>query len=280
MTRDLWVDGGLWKRTIDRQGDKAGINSWQAGAQYRFLDAQGGVPAMAVRISAWGNESNTLQKTSPTTVSGVTLNSVQVKDPTDRQLQADLIASWAVSQQTDVSAFIGTGVSRVKLGSLSGTATQNGCRYNLSFGTEAVTGTMAQLCNASVLVDRFVLANSTLGINVLNEAQYRARYLHAGVSGRWVSGNWQLRAGYEFQHLNRDRVDDVVRQRGGAPVDDNHTVIGEVMYRVTDHAALFARGQVMRRQFTGDIPFAYNTLTAGRFDKNYGIATIGMVFSF
>jgi hypothetical protein len=280
VTPSLWLDGGLWQRKLDYRQDQAKVNSWQLAAQYKFLDGKALVPTMAARVGAWGNYADSLDKTSPTKVSGVTLNSVSVKDPSDRQFQADLIASWPVLQQGEVSAFIGGGASRVKLGSVSGTATQNGCNYNLAFGRSEVTGTLAQFCNAGVVIDRFTLANSTVGINVFDEAEYRARFMHAGLSAKWLMGNWQLRAGYDYQRVNRDSVDDSISRRGGKPVEDNHTLVGEVMYRVTNNVSLFGRGQLMKRQFTGEIPFAYNSLTAGRFDKKYGFVTAGVVMQF
>jgi hypothetical protein len=280
VTPSLWIDGGFWQRTLDYRNDRARLNSWQVAAQYKFLDGVGMVPTMAGRVGAWGNYADSLNKTTPTTLSGVTLNSVNVRDPRDRQFQADLIASWPVLQQGEVSAFIGGGASRVTLGSVAGTATQNGCNYNLAFGRTEVTGTLAQFCNAGVVVDRFTATNSTIGINVYDEAEYHARFMHAGLSGKWLAGNWQFRAGYDYQRLKRDSVDDIISQRGGKPVDNNHTFVGELMYRVTDNVSLFGRGQLMLKQFTGDIPFAYNTLTASRFDKKYGFVTAGVVVTF
>jgi hypothetical protein len=280
LTPSLWLDGGIWQRTLDYRNDKARLNSWQIAAQYKFLDGHAMVPTLAARVGAWGNDAGQLNKTTPTTLSGVTLNSVTVNDPSDRQFQADLIASWPVLKQGEVSAFIGGGASRVKIGTVAGTATQNGCNYNLAFGRDTVTGTLAHFCNAGVVIDRFTAANSSLGINVYDEAEYRARFMHAGLSGKWLAGNWQFRAGYDYQRIKRDGVDDVISQRGGKPVDNNHTFVGELMYRVTDNVSLFGRGQLMVRQFTGEIPFAYNSLAAERFDKKYGFVTAGAVVTF
>ncbi|MDB5726920.1 MAG: putative signal peptide protein, partial [Noviherbaspirillum sp.] len=55
---------------------------------------------------------------------------------------------------------------------------------------------------------------------------------------------------------------------------------GELAYRLTTNLSLFGRGQYMTNQFTGEIPFAYNTFTAGRFDKRYGIVTVGLAADF
>lgn len=280
VTPALWIDGGIWQRKLDYRNDQAKLNSWQVAAQYKFLDGYAMVPTMAARVGAWGNYADNLDKTTPTTLAGVTLNSVRVKDPSDRQFQADLIASWPVFKQGEVSAFIGGGASRVKLGSVAGTTTQNGCNYNLAFGRTEAVGTLEQFCNAGVVIDRFTVSNSSIGINVYDEAEYRARFMHAGLSGKWLSGNWQFRAGYDYQRLKRDGVDDIISRRGGKAVDNNHTFVGEIMYRVTDNVSLFGRGQMMLNQFTGEIPFAYNTLTASRFDKKYGFVSAGVVVAF
>jgi hypothetical protein len=100
------------------------------------------------------------------------------------------------------------------------------------------------------------------------------------VSGKWRSGPWQLRAGYQYQRLDRGQIDDTIEQRGGKAVKSNHIVVGEVAYRLTTNLSLFGRGQYMTNQFTGEIPFAYNTFTAGRFDKRYGIVTVGLAADF
>jgi hypothetical protein len=280
VTPDLWLDGGLWKRKIDYRNDQASINTWQVAAQYRLLDGAGSRPSVAVRAGAWGNYADQLTKSSPTSLQGVTLNSVNVVDPKDTQYQLDLIATWQLSERTELSAFGGIGASRVKVGSINGTTTQGGCNYNLAFGPTGVVGTPAQMCNASTMVDRFSLPYSAFGVDPYKETRYNARFVNAGLSAKWTDGDWQLRGGYQYQALDRDNVDDLIRSRGGKAVEANHILIGEVMYKLVKNVSLFARGQYMSKQFTGEIPFAYNTMTARRFDQRYGILTTGVVVNF
>ena len=61
-----WVDGALQRRQITYGDDQPQINSWRLGAQWQFLQAQGSNPAAAVRLSAWGNQSQQVVKSSPT----------------------------------------------------------------------------------------------------------------------------------------------------------------------------------------------------------------------
>lgn len=280
VTPRLWVDGAYWERRIDYVNDQAKLHSWQVASQYKFLDEGTYRPVMALRASAWGNYADELKKSSPTTQQGITLDSVNVQSPRDVQYQLDLIGSWQIRKDTELSAFIGAGKSRVSVDSLTATTTQGGCKYNLAFGQSEVVGTLAQLCNASVVVDRFSVPNDVYGINVNQETQYHATYTQAGLMAKWNQDNWQVRAGYQYQNLQRDHVDDVIQSRGGTVYKNNHILLGEVMYKIADNVSLFMRGQYMTNQFIGEIPFAYNSMTAHRFDQRYGILSTGLVISF
>jgi hypothetical protein len=280
VTPRLWLDGGLWQRQIDYRRDQAKIQSWQIAGQYKIVEAMGYRPSMAARLGTWGNSAGTLDKTLPTQFQGATLNSIRVAGPKDRQYQLDLIASWPVSESVEVTTFAGAGSSRVTIDSISGTTTQNGCNYNLAFGRSEVTGTLAQPCSGSVVVERFTVSNSVYGVDVYNETQYSARYIHGGLSGKWTSGPWQLRVGYQYQALKRRNVDDIIERRGGMANKSNHVLIGELAYKITANISLFGRGQYMSNQFTGEVPLAYNTFTARRFNKRYGIVSAGIAVNF
>ena len=281
LTPDIWIDGAIWRRTLEYRADQARINTWQAAAQYRVLDgATYGGPSVAMRLGAWGNYADQLSKTSISTVQGVTLNTLKVENPKDIQYQLDTIATWQRNPGTEVSLFAGGGISRVRVGSISATGTRGGCNYNLSFGANSVSGTLAQFCNASTVADRFTLPYSDYGVDPYQEVEYRAKFIQAGLSAMWTSGDWQLRGGYQYIRTRRDDVDAIIRQRGGQAQEANHVLVGEVMYRVVKNVSLFARGQYMQHQFTGEIPFAYNTMTAQRFNQKYGIVSAGLVVEF
>lgn len=280
ITPLLWLDGALWERKIDYRSDSAKINTWQVAAQYKMLEGSGYLPSLALRLGAWGNYANELNKTSPTTVAGVTLNSVRVADPKDIQYQLDLIGSWKILENTELSMFTGAGASRVRIGSLNGAITLNGCNYNLAFGSTEVVGTPAQPCNAGTAIDRFSVPNSVFGIDVKKETEYNASYFQAGMMAKWSKDDWQVRAGYQYQALNRSGVDDIIQRRGGVVNKRNHILIGEVMYKIVHNAAIFVRGQYMSNQFTGEIPFAYNSMTSQRFSQRYGILSTGLIITF
>lgn len=280
VTPRIWLDGAFWQRNIQYSGDVAKINTWQLAGQYKIFEGSGYQPSIALRAGAWGNYADQLNKSSSTTVNGTTLNSVSVADPKDVQYQLDLIATSKILENTELTVFGGIGVSRTTLSSVSGTATQNGCNYNVAFGQSDTVGTLAQLCNASVVIDRFSIPNSSSGVNVYRETEYNAKFYHGGAMLNWHESNWQLRAGYQYQYISRNQIDDIIKSRGGVSYQSNHIFIGEVMYRVLTNTAVFLRGQYMTNQFTGEIPFAYNTMTASRFNNRYGIVSTGLVMTF
>lgn len=280
VTPALWLDGGLWRRKLDYRADQVSIDSWQIAGQYRVSEANGLVPALALRLSAWGNRSGELSKSTPTTFAGVTLDTVTVRDPEDRQIQLDLLGSWKPADAHEVTLLASVGSSRVSVGEITATDTQGGCLYDIVFGPTALTGTLAAPCSADVVVNSFSIPNDVLGIDVTRETEYDSRYAQAGLVYSWISGRFMLRGGYTFQVFDRDYIDDAIEARGGKAYETNHTLTGELSMRVAKQAAVFVRGTAMSNQLMGEIPFAYNTVTAKRFDKEYGIVSAGVMVGF
>jgi hypothetical protein len=275
LSPDIWLDGALWQRRLDYRADLLRINSWQLGAQYKVLgETDVRIPSMSARLSAWGNYSDGLNKSSPTTLRGQTLSTVQINQPKDIQVQLDLIGTARIFNKSEINIFGGIGASQVSIKSVAGTAKLDGCDYALSFTPTAVIGQC--ISNG----DGFSVPNSTYGIDIYNEAQYSARFASGGFSLNWQQQNWQLRGGYQFQRITRHQIDNTIQTRGGLTYQSNHILLGEVMYRVIRNTAIFVRGQYMTNQFIGEIPFAYNTMTASRFDKHYGILSTGLAIAF
>ena len=76
---------------------------------------------------------------SPVRMPGVILDSVTVTAPSDRLLQAVLIATWVAGPALGVSAQLGAGSTQLGAGStrpacgaLAATTTRNGCAYPLA----------------------------------------------------------------------------------------------------------------------------------------------------
>lgn len=280
ITPRLWIDGTYWKRDIDYRSFDAKINSWQIAGQYKFLDADGRIPALAVRFGGYGNNADSLSKSANTTVSGTKFTSATVVKPRDTQLQLDVVATWATSEHTAVSLFGGAGMSRVKFDSVSATSrTANGCEYNITFTQAGLEGNLAAPCTAKVVITRFTQVAGE-SVDVYKEAQYKSNFAQLGVNGEWHSGNWRARFGYQFQSIQRDNVDDIIEKRGGKSYKHNHVIVTDLSYNVYKNAIVFLRGQVMSNQFNGEIPMAYNSLTADKYNQKYGFASAGLSVMF
>lgn len=282
LTPRLWLDGAFWERRIDYHSDVEKIKSWQLAGQYKLVAGEGAMPGIAVRLGAWGDYSGQMTKSSPTVVGNQTLNTLSASSPKDKQLQFDVIGTSTVFTGTELTGFLGAGISDVTVGSVSGTATHGACNYNVMVGETETVGTLAGTCNADIVLQRFSVQNSAYGINVKKDVNYNASYIQAGTMLKWHTEDeaWKVRAGYQYQYWHRQNVDNTVSSKGGTPYTSNHIFIGDISYALFSHASIFIRGQYMVHQFVGEIPFVYNAMTASRFDRRYGIASTGIIFTF
>lgn len=263
----FWLEGALQQRTLTYGPDRPRVDSWRLAGQWRALEQQGMQPAAALRLSSWGDSAGELVKSTPTTrcVGSfcLPLERLSVKDPEDLQWQADVVTSWESGQWT-LSTFAGLGRGEVKVPSVS---TQ-------LFGQTVTYANGAFTPDISGLVD---LSNLKAELQTLN---YRTHTAQLGFNLAWTQGPWLLRGGYALQQVHRDGVDDAIKVNKGNPVTLNHTLLGEAAYKVTEQVYLFARGQWMKSQFLSEVPFLYNSVTARRFEQQYGLVSFGVGATF
>jgi len=272
----LSLYGDWWQREISYRVDRQALRTWQLAMQYRLFEGNSwSKSSYALRLSSWGNAASTLSKSTPTTLFGNTLDTITVTDPKDSQLQVDFLGSWRLGDHGELSGFLGTGRSRVSIGSVGGTATSGGCPYNISFAGGVATAELAAPCG-KLLSARF----TTPAPDVNQEAAYSARYVQAGGMLQWHNPDWRLSGGYQYQVLRRDVIDDLITSRGGSTYQTNHVLVGEVARKVGASSAVFLRGQLMSNQFVGEMPFAYNSVTASKFGNRYGLASVGFLHAF
>lgn len=275
LTDRLSIDGGLWQRTISYREDKQSLSSWQVAAQYRFLErGYRRDTSYALRMGVWGNSADSLSKSTPTTVQGTMLNTVNVIKPQDLQVQADVLGTWRFGDWVDWSAFVGAGASRITVDSVSATyINKAGCSFNLTITATASIATLAAPCGD------ILSASASAPTDLLQETSYNSRYYQAGTMMQWRNNNWQLTGGFHFQRSNRNHVDDLIASRGGIAYKTNRIVALEILRKSGQNLAVFARGQVMSHQFAGEIPFTYNSITAHKFDRRYGFASFGLLLA-
>ena len=264
LNDSFWIDGAYYKRKLTYGVDQPRIDSWQVGAQWRFLEWQPNFPEMSLRLSAWGNQADSVSKSTPSNLLGVTFDSLSVSDASDQQIQTDLIATFR-SPVTTASVFGGVGVGKVKVDSIS--AQQGSDVYSYRGGQFYLNG-------SQLGIDPDALGSLT---RTLDATSYDTRFAHAGFNVRYQLDEWSFQGGYDFYVTRRDKVDDLIEADGRTTYTTNHTLVGDIMYRIAPNAQLFARGQVMKNQFLGEIPFLYNSVTSSRFNQKYGLVSFGVV---
>lgn len=273
----LWLSGLLGQRDIHSGADTFRYRSWQASGLFRFNDAQGGWPALALRLSAWGNDADVTETTSPVNVPGAILDSVTVTRPSDRQVQADLIVTWPWSPALDVSAALGAGTNRLDYRALAATTTRNGCKYKLSFNGNDIFGELARPCQSQgAVIRQFFDSSGSYGIDVAREIAWRGRFMQAGINADWRSGPWTARGGYLLHMARRDAVDDILARRGAPSFKHNHVVTLESGYRFQPRLTGFVRAQLSSNLFLNDMPVTYNTSTADSFSHRLSVFTLGL----
>ena len=273
----LWLSGGLWQRNLSDAADTYLYNSWQLAAQYRFIEAQEHRPALALRLSSWGNWAGATESSTPVNVPGAILNTVKVTKPSDQQLQADLIATWDLSPTLELSGLLSAGSHRLSYGALSATTTRNGCNYQLSFTGNDIFGTLIPPCAAKGgIIQQFFDSSGDYGVDVANEIAWRGTFMQLGFNSTWQNGPWTLKGGYLFHTVRREAVDTILASRGKPAYTQNHNIIMEADYRIHRYVSLFSRAQMNSSLFSNDIPVTYNSSTAARFRSKYSLFSIGL----
>lgn len=284
LSERWWVDAALWRREIEYRNETGSLNSWQLAAQYRFHDGGPTGTAWALRASAWGNRASELQKGSPTTLSGYTLDSVRIDSPRDRQWQLDLIGTRG-GPEASISWYVGVQRSKVDYSSLSGTATAGDCPFDLSFGDSSTTLTQTAACRSGLGTvaagTRFGVANTELGLDPRDALAYTATVLRAGVNGHKRWGDWHLRGGLGYEYFERDdSLEAAARRLSGVYESGNLSAMLELGYRFTPAITGFVRGTAWQHQLMGEVPFLYNAVTAKRSDRRYGVVSVGASIAF
>ena len=308
LTRRLWVDGAVRRRSFRTQRHgKATGHAVQGAVQFQATFNKGLLPAVALRLSGWGDFADEANKRTPSTIGPVTVDSIRVNAPQDIQGQIDVIGTWQVTPKTTISLFIGGGKSQVRSDGID----VGGLRFRGVDGvwefSERVTP--GDIGNSVTMIDAvcvrecgavlggsanvnniagFLGVDASLlssGLNLLDNIDYDANYFQTGASFQWFNDQWRARLGYRYLVVDRGELDEQVRtlKFGGidrAGYDNNHFFAAELGYKVIDRLGLFIRGQTLQHQFLGEIPFSYTFFSAHKFNDKYGFLSFGMTGGF
>lgn len=275
-----WLSGSLAQRTSVDKGGTYRFVSWSAAGQYRFMEQESWSPAVALRLGAWGNYADQTESSKSVLVPGAKLDSTKISAPADQQLQADLIASWTLRQQVQVSAVLSAGRSQLSYSALSATTTLDGCHYLLRFTGNGIYGVLTEPCTSDIYIKEIYDNSGRLGIDVAKEIAWRGNFLQAGINARWQHGPWGVRGGYLFYIVERDGIDAILLGRKQASYTQSHTLGLEGSYQFVPKMQLAASVLLNSNLFFDQMPVNYNTGTASRFDAASSIFGLSLRFDF
>lgn len=276
----VWVSGSLAQRVNADSGGTYRFVSWSAAGQYRFNAQDAWLPATALRLSAWGNFADQTESTKSVLVPGAKLDSIKITSPADQQLQADLIGSWTLSPQTEVSAMVSAGRSQLSYSALAATTTLDSCQYKIRFTGNAIYGVLAAPCASDIYIKEIYDNSGRLGIDVAKELAWHGNYVQAGVTARWQQGPWAVRGGYVFYTVERDSIDAILLARKQTSFTQSHTLGLETSYRIVPAMQLAVSVLLNSNLFFSDMPVNYNTGTAARFDSATSIFGLSLRYDF
>jgi len=275
VTDSAWLSGSLWQRRISGLSESYNFSSWRASGQYRLLVGTRHVPALALRLSAWGNQAGDVGSSFAVNAgvqalmpAGFLLQSIKVSEPVDNNLQADLVAGWKLTPTTDLDVLLSAGSTRLSFGQLSGSVLNGGRAYQ--FDAIGNPSTVATAADGSQ-----VLAN-TSKIHVADELAWRGNFLQAGINAAWNHGPWTMRAGYLWYAVQREGIDDILAARGWSSYSQTRTIALEANYRIRPNLSIFARSQLSDTLIFNEMPVLYNTFSADLNGGKYSIYSVGL----
>lgn len=280
-TDALGLSAALGQREVDDGLDRYRFDTWLLAAQVRVRQADapagGAWPSLSLRLAAWGNRADSMKSRTPVQVPGAVLSSVEVTSPSDRNLQADLLAGWELRPSLSLHAVLSLGRTQLAYGDLAATTTLNGCQYDLDFNGNDIFGNLSGPCSAAGgVIRQFFDSSGDYGVDVPRELAWRGHFVQAGLNARWQRGDWTLHGGYLAHRIWRRDVDDIAAARGDPVQTINHLVALEAEWRAMPHLSLYLRGQRSSRLFFNDMPVLYNSSTSGSFGQHFSLLTLGL----
>lgn len=276
------IEATYWYRNIEYSNEQNKIHSASIATSFSpDLDLKPN-NHLSFRASLWGNQSNQLNKSTPTKVNGTSFQEIQVIDPSDLQLQFDALFSRKLDLMNQLNAIISVGYSQVKIKQLKIQAIQSGCLMNVDIDSNNhYVSELARPCsNDNIIVDQLHSEGNAqeFGLDIDKDLNYDSYYAGLGGSWNFRYEKFESQLGYQYQRLWRKDIDDRVSNFGNQPIKDNHTFGAKFSYDIVPKASVFLKGEMYKNNFIGHIPFLYNGVTASRLDKKYGLASVGVTF--
>ena len=272
LSQGLWITGSYWDRTIRDAADAYHYNTGELALQYRFFDGREVLPALAIRLSSWGNWSQAVASSTPVKVNTVVLDAVKITRPGDAQLQVDLVGTWDLTPSTSLTLLGSAGTTQLDYSELTATTALDGCRNELVFNRNSISG---QCVQNGVIKSQFFDSSGEYGVDVVKELAWHGVFTQLGANARWRYENITLRAAYLYFSIQRDAVDQILNSRNKKPYVTNEVLTLDADYQLHKYLSVYGRGEFMTRLFFNDMPVMYNSSTSSNFSRKYSLFSFG-----
>jgi len=267
-------------RVLEDVSDQYQISTWETSVwtqqPLQWLGSETGF----ARLSAWGNQADSLQSSTSKTVGEVVLTQSKIIQPRDQTLALQGGLTWTSSPAWKYHADVGLGWTELKYQDFQANGMRNGCEYQLQIMGTDVVGTRIDPCAVVGTSSQFSSPLGTYGLDLQKELAWSARYVAWGGGLQWTNGWGRWRASASGQTWQRNGVDEIIAKRNSTPVVQQLHVRTEWMYPVSDKIQPFVGFDYFSSFLLNDLPLLYNSGTSSNFLNTYSQFRAGLRFYF
>lgn|GEM_PF-6353081 len=270
-------------RTIVSKRDQYELDSYYLSLRYALL----GKPyawAVSFGASFGSNRAEHLTKTSFTQYEDLLITRAGLQRPTDQQVQVNLFFSRLLSTGIDAVAYIGAGQAVLDNDGFSGTVRDgNKCRYSVNLNDNEHSIELIDPCGAVKSFRRQYPDNAAFeqkfGIG-FEDVIDTTRYWQLGAQLARGKGRLRYGIGYNFQQFYRGSIDTRLADRGGEPLEMNHTLSGWWHYQLSPRLQFEFGAQYSQHPMLNSLFVLYTAFTSERFRQDAVLFSLGFRYRF
>ncbi len=274
----------LQKRALTSKRDKFELYAYSLALHYS-LPINSNNKQYSVSLGVAGNTVSELDKNSYSHFEEKLLTSVQIIQPYDIQIQANIAATLKLSPTVYWS--LQTGLGHVVTGhsSIIGIGkSRDGCMYRFETGDGVGSlrqiGPCGDVLQFSQEYPDYEAVKENLGFDPEKDISSQMGYVQMGSSLSKAFGNGRYSVAYYYQQWDRGEFDNRIRQRGGSVVTTNQTFAARLDYRLSTRWGLGFQVEYQQRQLLNQLPVLYTGVTSDRFSDDALLFSLSATYSF
>lgn len=268
----LLVDFSWATRTIVSKRDQYSLDSYQLSMRYKLPRIKGPWK-LALGASIGSNQANNLTKTSFTNYDEYLVTRANLNQPSDQQLQANLIAMRPLVAGINAVAYLGVGQAVSENQGFDGVVQdRDNCRYDISVTDKSSAVQLIEPCGSVQSYRQEFQSRSAFeqeyNFDTSDDVSGRTRYWQAGAQLSRRHGKGQYGIGYHYQQFYRGAIDLRLAERGGEPLYSNHSFSGWWHHKVSTRWQLEAGVQYSLHPMLNRLFVLYTGFTSERFRQD------------